>query len=239
MKIIGILLWIFLAGAVSAETGEKLALTVHNENGFPGEPQSFWTQEYYTDAMNRLVRIHEVIAGEFLGDPPKVTDTRLTWDNSTLTWDGPTGPGVALWKDGRIVLERGVLVDLFRFEVTEDLVSWVDGELSGSWSRLDGYQDGDPGKSGYTTRGSRLSRWVNGNENDRILLDRSPRRLRGLYVAPSESGVGWFETGFIEVSGTGLWIDDPTMRWQLASFFCSTRFFQLWPAFVFERNYLK
>jgi len=98
-------------------------------------------------------------------------------------------------------------------------LGWVDGDQILTWDPSTGLQSrgpgpaGDPPDDGITTRGSRISRWRQGHEVERILWSRSPSSLTGTWVESNLNLTGWDTVGTSVLSGPGLWAEDRSIRW--------------------------
>ena len=160
--------------------GETLALTVHNDNGDPGEAHSIWTQTYYVDDQGRLARTHRVTQGEFIGDPEIKEDTVYHWEAGRVWWEtkAPAAP-IHYQIDFEDDLLKLTWVNLKQKEYhgVEDIrgtpgesVRWEDGKYRYSWSREHGFEmrlldaapDGRAPANGYefSTDGSRITTWL-------------------------------------------------------------------------------
>ena len=205
-----------------ADAGETLAMTVSYDNGDPGEEPIVWTQEYWVDGEGRLVRWRQ---GE--------AETVFHWSADGVTWAPSRALPAGSLSFRDLVASRGPAGE----------IRWTDGGEEFSWSLSSGYQEwtsveGKPHQV-YTTEGSRLSKWFHDREEERWFLDRSPKVLRVLFGAVFLDANGWAATGECRVEGPGLWNPDPRIVLIHALILHRTLAIPLWPALLFEREYLR
>lgn len=247
---------LFLLGAVAGGWGETLALTIHNDNGDPGLARSVWTRQFFVDDQGRILRELRVVDPDFIGEAPTITERFFHWEEDGVWWEDPVAGGIQR-TEYRFVDKGRIEVQTSRTTLSEPEqrdtwvvlwseegdVTWEWGRYRARWSRTKGYSAvriPDPNAPSQEevdcrTDGSKMTFWTNGHEYSRILIDRSPQSLKGIYVTQNEALDGWISTGEITLKGPGLW----TPRTDQNVVHAMVTLEPLAAPFVFEKNYLR
>lgn len=244
-----------LLGAVAGGWGETLGLTIHNDNGDPGLARSVWTHQFFVDDKGRVARERRVVGPQFIGEAPTITERFFHWEDDGVWWEDTLSGGTQRTEyrfadRGRIEVQttkaspsepeqRDAWTVLWS---DEGGITWEWGHFRARWSRTNGYSaarlpepQAQVEEVQCRTDGSKMTFWTNGHEYSRILIDRSPRSLKGIFVTQNEALDAWITTGEVLLTGPGLW----TPRTEQNVVHALIAMEPLAVPLIFEKNYLR